>query len=444
MAEDVLTDQTAMTTVKILCVDDEENILRALKRVFVEEDYDVYTATSGEEGLALLKENPDMGVIISDQRMPGLTGVDFLQRSRAIAPDAVRIVLTGYADVEAAVEAINRGGAYRYLQKPWKDEELLQTVGEAVNLFQLVRENERLTEIVSRQNEELKNWNAQLELYVQEQTMELQRKSDHLAELNKRLKGNFKQSIMAFSGLLELRDVGSRSHARNVTDLAVRVARAMHVPSESMDALAAGAVLHDIGKIGIPDVTLQKDVESLSDEELKEYRLHPIRGQTAIDSIEDLRPAGVLIRHHHERFDGKGFPDGLKGDEIPLGARIIGLADFADRRIRKTTGADPIETVIAEISAQAGKAFDPAVCTAAITPVREQFARNLPRRDMVEMELEPDKLDVGMVISRDVRSGTGLLLLSKGMKINEKNLQALKRYARLDPSRKGVFVFVER
>ena len=163
----------AEAPVRVLFVDDEQNILRSIKRLFMEESYEVLTANSGEEALKLLKDGQDIGLIVSDQRMPGMQGVDLLKHASEISPDTLRIMLTGYSDINAAIEAINKGGAYQYITKPWKDDELIQIVRDAVYRYSLIRENKRLAEIVKRQNEELKKWNDQLQYRVQEQTLEI-------------------------------------------------------------------------------------------------------------------------------------------------------------------------------------------------------------------------------------------------------------------------------
>ncbi len=432
------------TAVKILLVDDEENILRALKRLLVDEDYQVMTAGSGEKALEILRENRDVGLIVSDQRMPGLSGVEFLERAREIAPDAMRIMLTGYADINAAIDAINRGGAYRYISKPWNDDELLQLIRDAVQRYSLVRENRRLSEIIKRQNEELKNWNAQLEYFVQEQTVDIQKKNEELERLNRRLKENFKNTIIAFSGLLELRDKGNGNHARYVAELSSRVAREMGLPAGEVEAITVASLLHDIGKIGISDLLLLKEMDDMDPEELKEYMTHPVRGQTAIDSIEDLREAGILIRHHHESYNGTGFPDGLSGTDIPLGSRIIAVADFVDRRIRRLKTLDAVKLTLKKVNEGLGRRFDPKLYRPFEMHVHEVYRKLLSGSDMVEVEVYPEDLRTGMVLSRDVTSGTGLLVLGKGVTLNEKNIKALRRFYQLDPSRTGVFVWVKR
>ncbi len=430
--------------VKILVVDDEENILRAIRRLLMDEDLEVLTATSGEEALRILISDQDVGLIVSDQRMPGLTGVDFLEKARKIVPDTIRIVLTGYADVNAAIDAINRGGAYRYVAKPWKDDELVQIISEAAQRFSLVKENKRLSGIMKRQNEELQAWNSKLEYFVQKQTKEIQKNNEELQSLNKRLRKNFQNSILAFSGLIELRDSGVRNHSRTVAEVSSKVAASLGLPDTEIETITVASLLHDIGKIGIPDVLLQKDFDDMSSEELEEYMLHPVRGQAAIDSIEDLREAGILIRHHHESYNGKGFPDKLRGDNIPLGSRIIAMADAVDKAIGKLYGDNAIQVALKSVKEGLGGSFDPALYKAIKASVEEIYAKVLVKTDVVELELHPNNLKAGMVISRDVHSGTGLLLLSKGLQLNEKNVEAIRRYYKIDPSRNGVFVMVKR
>ncbi len=434
---------------QILVVDDEENILRSIKRLlmsegsFGEENLEVITAASGEKALQVLSDNPDIALIVSDQRMPGLSGVDLLEQAKAITPNALRILLTGYADIKASIDAINRGGAYRYITKPWKDDELVQIIKEALERYALIKENKRLAEIVKKQNEELKRWNSQLEYFVQEQTIEIQKKNEELQRVNERLEKNFKSSIQAFSNLLELRDTGSGSHSRNVAELSVKTAMAMGLNDE-IESITIASLLHDIGKIGIPDILIQKNINEMDDEEMEVYKQHPVRGQTAIDLIEDLRNAGLLIRHHHECCNGSGFPDKLYGDKIPLGSRIIAIADFVDRTIRQFDGDNAVELTLKMLKEELGKKFDHALYDLINAPVREIYNRNLPQTKMIEMELHPKDLKEGMIVSKDVRSGTGLLLLSKGIRLDEKNIQALRHSYQMDPSKKGVFVLVKR
>jgi response regulator RpfG family c-di-GMP phosphodiesterase len=430
---------------EILFVDDEKNVLQSLRRLFMDEDFDIVLANSGEEALDILIDRPGIGLIVSDQKMPGLTGSEFLARARSIAPDAVRILLTGYADINAVSDAVNKGGIHRYITKPWKDEEIIQVIKEAAEKYRIVQENKRLHSIIERQNDELKKWNAELEYYVQQQTLEIQKKNDELNLINQRLQYNFKNSIRAFSALIGLRDRRTANHSKQVAELSTKIAGGLGLEQKEIENIGIAALLHDIGKIGMTDMLLLKGPEDMDDSERKIYEQHSIRGQAAIDAVESLRDAGVLIRHHHEWFNGEGFPDGLAGDDIPVGARIISLADYIDRSFAEFSGDSPYAHALQSISKLAGRQFDAELIKYLKHSVDEVYAGYIQDgKRRVEVELPPDKLKVGMVLARDVKSGTGLTLLTRGFRLTAKSISSIQRYYRLDPSRSGVYVWVER
>ncbi len=426
---------------RILFVDDEENILKAMRRLFMDDAYEVFIANSGKKALEILKKEGEMAVIVSDQRMPEMTGVDFLEKSKKVAPNSVRILLTGYADINAAVDAINRGGAFRYLHKPWEDEELVQTIQAAFKYYNLVKENKRLTALVLKQNEQLKSWSKELEAIVQEQTMELSNSNKALKALNNKLYKNFKNTILAFSSLLEMRDKSMRSHSRNIAEVVRRTASELEMNSKDIDDLVAASFLHDIGKIGIPDLMLHTEESKMNQHEWTEYSKHSVRGQAAVEGIDQLRAAGKLIRHHHERFDGLGFPDGLKKNDIPLGARLIAIADFFDKEMRRHQhGRAAVDKVCVAIEAESGRSFDPRLVPKVLKAAKKFYQENQPVSESSELELNPNDLALDMVVSRDVLSGTGVLLLGKGTVLTSKNIATLKRYYQVDPANHGVFV----
>lgn len=428
---------------RILFVDDEENVLSALRRMCLEEDFEVSLASSGEAGLEMLKAHPEVAVIVTDQRMPGMTGSEFLAGARKIAPHAVRMVLTGYADVAAAVEAINEGGAHRYIAKPWNDDELLQTLRDAVARHRVEAENRRLAAVVERKNEELRRWNEELNRRVLEQTRTIREQNERLLELNARLTRAFDAALSAFSALIELRDRRVRDHSQKVAAAAWAAAGACGLAENDAATIRAAGLLHDIGKIGVPDVLLLTPFDEMSEEEKKEYAAHPVRGQTAVDAVEELREAGILIRHHHERFDGNGYPDGLKGTAIPLGARIIALADFLDRTTAAYSGDNAVDLALEEARKAARTRFDPDLFPRAAEAMAKVLAERLPRQGTVEKVLLPGELREGMVLSRDVRSGTGVLILRAGTRLCAAGIAALRRRRALDPSPEGIFVLVE-
>lgn len=428
----------------VLFVDDEENVLRSMRRLFMDVDsINILTAMSGKEGLGMLK-NSEVAVIVSDQKMPEMSGSEFLEKARKMQPESVRIVLTGYADINAAMDAVNKGGASKYITKPWDDNDLMLTVLNSVEIYNLKKENKRLTELTRKQNEELKKWSSELEFYVQQQTIDLTRQNKELKKLNEKLKKNFRDFISAFYNLMELRNKIIYTHSNNVATLVSEMVHEMRLSDAESENIVVAAQLHDIGKIGVSDIILLKNTEELSADETGEYMKHPVRGQAAIDSIEDLREAGLLIRHHHEWYNGDGFPDRLKYEKIPLGSRLIAMADKFDNLTRNSSSQQEIENALKKIRNMMGTQFDPDLYKFLNEAVRGMIPTSIPETETVEVELKPNDLIPGLILSRDVRSGTGLLLLRKGATLHGKNIDTLRRGYHLDPSKSGIFVWGKR
>ena len=426
----------------VLFVDDEENILKSLQRLTMDQPFETEVAGSGEAGLQKLAALGNVALIVSDQRMPGMNGAEFLQQSQQLAPDAIRMLLTGYSDLSAAADAINKGGASRYLNKPWNDDDLLQTLRGAVETWQLAQENRRLQAIVQAQNEELKQWNENLKNRVLQQTTAIRKKADDLNEALIQLKHNYNGMISAFSSLVEMRGHRIQQHARNVSELATSAAREYGLLPEEIETIKIAALLHDIGEIGIPERVLTLSPEMMNPDDFALYSQHPVRGQMAIDGIADLRPAGVLIRHHHEHINGTGFPDGLKGSAIPIGARILAYADQLDRAV--AAGGDTAEQALTRVELGLGIKLDPSL-QRTFRKVAKYAYFSMPELDpnaTVELELRPDELRTGMILTKDVISGTGLLLLNKGVVLDHVQVEAIKRYYQLDPPQRGVWALV--
>lgn len=430
------------SSVSVLFVDDEENILHSIERLFFDEEFTVLTAPSGEAGLSTLAAHDDIAVIVSDQRMPGMSGAEFLERSRGIAPDAIRIVLTGYADIHAAMDAVNKGGAARYLSKPWDDDTLIRTVRECVDYFLVLRENRRMAHVIRKQNEELEEWNRNLKSRVMEQTMVIRRQNEELSARSSRLQSAFNGIIESFSLLVELMSPRLRNHARNVADLSVLIARDLGISGDELETIRRAALLHDIGMIGIPPHLFGKRSHEMTPEELRIFQQHPIRGQSAIDAVEELRPAGILIRHHHEQYNGNGYPDRLAKDEIPLGARIIGFANYVDREMGERRGSDAVDSVFARVNLQQGLILDPLLVYPARRGARYIYFDSQQATPGVEHEYLPSQLVSGMVTTRDLYSGTGLLLIRKGVTLDRTMIDSIRRYYEIDPPLQGVFAVV--
>jgi len=316
---------------KILIVDDEPANLRLLERLF-RRDFEVLTAISGLEALELLGQH-DMALLITDQRMPGMTGIELLKNTVALRPHMVRIILTGYTDMSALVEAINCGHVYKYVTKPWNNDELRLTVERALEHYE-----------TTKSRHEFEQANKRLSLHLQEMTSGV---------------------VRAAASALEAKDEYLYGHARRVRGYATAIGRRMRLDVAKLEDISLAAFLHDIGKIGTPESLLMKPAQ-LTDEERTIVQLHSECGARILGELPEMAEIADAVRYHHEHFDGTGYPLGLKGERIPLASRIILVADAYDvmTNPRPFRNASDHEAAIAQLRSESGKQFDPSVVEA--------------------------------------------------------------------------------
>jgi response regulator RpfG family c-di-GMP phosphodiesterase len=422
----------------LLFVDDEPNILSALRRLFRPLGYHIFIAEGGAQGLEVF-EREKIDLVISDMRMPEMDGAQFLEQVRLKSPETVRILLTGYADMSSTIDAINKGQIYRYIAKPWEDNDICLTVRYALEQKQLARERDRLEALTRQQNEELKDLNANLEEKVKARTEELRKTMGFLEVAHEKLKKSFITSIRVFSNLIELREGDMAGHSRRVADLARKLALRVGMSEVEAQEVMVAALLHDIGQIGLPDKLLHKQFNMLAGEERASVMKHPVVGEAALMALEQLHGAAKLIRSHHERFDGQGFPDGLSGLAIPLGARVLAVANEYDGAQQGYLTNKKLSATDALIFIKEGRGrrYDPQVVDALIAMMSADVAA-APRER--EIALQPGDLKAGMVLSRDLLTRDGLLLLAHDYVLDEALLEQLKSYERTDGRPMAVYV----
>lgn len=421
-------DTTAQAT--LLFVDDEANILASLKRLFRPQGYRILTAESGAQGLEIMGREA-IDLVISDMRMPEMNGAQFLEKVREKQPDAVRILLTGYAEIGATIEAINKGQIYRYISKPWEDNDITLAVRHALQQKALEREKQRLEELTRKQNEELKNLNAHLEEKVLARTDEVRQTMAFLEVAHEKLKKSFITSVRVFSNLIEMRHPAMVGHARRVAEMARSLAQQLGMSdAEVQDVFIAGLLL-DIGKIGLPDRLLEKPFTSLTSAERSEVVKYPVKGQMALMALEQLQGAAQLIRSHRERFDGQGYPDRLAGLGIPLGARILALVNDYDMALIGTAFIKPLKPADAMLQIQdgRGKRYDPAVADIFLNELHKTPTATSGQAELV---LRSGQVLPGMTLARDLMTPNGELLLAKGHVLNERLIEQIRVIERAD------------
>jgi response regulator RpfG family c-di-GMP phosphodiesterase len=433
-----MSDQVAPAT--LLFVDDEPGILAALRRLFRPQGYNILIAEGGAQGLAILEEN-EVDLVISDMRMPVMDGAAFLKEVRSRWPAITRILLTGYADMTSTVNAINEGEIYRYIAKPWDDNDILTVVREALDRRRLESENRRLSELTQRQNEELKTLNASLENKVAQRTAELQQVLGQVERAHGDLKKSFLSTVQVFSGLAELRSGTSNSplhgHGRRVAELSRKIALRMQVPDSEVQNIMLAALLHDIGKIGLPDNLLDKAFQGLTPEQRAQVVQHPVIGQNVLMGIERFRDIAVLVRHHHEYYDGSGYPDHLAGIAIPLAARIITVAnDFDSLQVGTLVqrALKPAEAMNFLVDNR-NKRYDPAVVDALVQALTETKKPGFSEVPMRVMHLKP-----GMQLSRDLNHKSGYMLLAKGSTLSAEIIHQLNKMEQAEQSQLTVHI----
>ncbi len=343
-----------MASDHVIIVDDDELILRALSRLLEGVGFHTTCFRSPEHALTALGHEQPM-VIISDYTMPEMDGITFLKAARGLAPGAVRILCTAAEDFKVALEAVNAGEVYRIISKPWHQQELVATVTQAVESALLRQENERLAAEVRRHNAQLRELNLSLEERVRERTSAL---------------------LEGLISALDYRDADTQWHSRRVSLYARRLAEALALSEEEVTLIEHGALLHDIGKIGVRDRVLLKP-GPLSTEEWTEMKRHPELGWALLQRVDYLRPASSIVLQHQERWDGTGYPSGLRGESIVVGARVFHAVDTldaitSDRPYRR---ARPFSDARAEVARCSGSQFDPRVVEAFLSIPAEDWER---------------------------------------------------------------------
>ncbi len=326
---------TKSTSETILVVDDEASIRKLLYQKLSDEGYQCQQASNAEQALEALRSNP-ISLVVLDIKMPGKSGIELLPEIKASYPDTAVVMATATSDINVAIQCMKQG-AYDYITKPFNLDDVMLSLERALEKRRLELEN--------------KEYRQHLE--------------DRVTEQAGRIRASFLNAIRALAYALEVKDKYTSGHSQRVADVSAAIAKELHLSEESIDKIVLAGLVHDIGKIGVRESVLNKP-ERLTNEEFQHIQNHPVIGEHILSPIAGDEEILKHIRNHHARFDGTGYPDRLKGYQIPMGARILAVADAyeamtSERPYRKAMSD---EAACAELKRCKETQFDPEVVDA--------------------------------------------------------------------------------
>ncbi len=411
----------------ILIVDDEPIVLGALKETLERERYQVVACSSPIKALTILEER-DFAVIISDQKMPDMLGLDFLVESRRLRPHASRVLITAVLSLPTIVDAINKGEVFRFVAKPWLREELLATVRNAIQRHELVTHNEVLMAQTQQLNAQLIVANSELE----KQLSEVEQKRQKLDEFNSELTTRYDSSLELCRRILTAYDPILGGQAKALVEFAGKMAEHGSFSDAEAHSLRSAAWLCDLGLIGVSREllrTFRTNPSQLTDRERATLNNHPIYSQT-LASLVDPRPeVGEVIRGHHECFDGTGYPDGIATKKIPWAARCLAVA------VGFVESTSPKQTTIDTILAKSGTKYDPEAVRLFLKVTQ---LVHLPRQ---VREILLDELEPGMVLATGIYSPHGLLLIGEGQALGPATIAKIRDHNQIAPIAQRLLVY---
>lgn len=421
------TSAATATGPRLLVVDDEDIVLVALRETLRRERYDVVATSSPTAALEELRKS-EFSVIISDQCMPVMTGLELLAQAREIQPNATRILITAVLSLDTVIDAINKGEIYRFIVKPWLREELLVTIKNAVQRNELIRQNVRLQATTQAMNAQLVELNRSLE----QQVKLVAQQNKQLGDMNQALEQNLLRSLELCLQTMQTFYPTLGHQARRAAEVCRSMAQVLNLPPEDRRVLESAAWLHDIGLVGVPRRIIrrwQEAPDALDAAERALIEQHPILGQELSSFTSGLEAVGTIIRAHHERYDGKGYPDQMVAGNIPWLARLLAVA-VAEASSRLTR-----EDTLEAIKLASGAAFDPQAVRVLLQ------ALPLAPGPRKERQIALSELRPGMVLAQGIYTSNGMLLVPEGQQLNATFIEKLLNHNRVQPITQSLVVY---
>lgn len=420
-----------MTIPKLLLLETNDTLREAFQKVLLGE-IAVVSVSTPEEAVSCFTQD-FYAVVVVGPGMNPLEAIAFLETVKNRAPDTLQIMLMEHLDTETMIDAVNRGSIYRVVVLPWRVEELRGMIQAAISKYAASAETTRRYVMSVQQNVELKDIQRTLEKELDEQLQEVSR-------LHRQMQQSFLGAVRALARLTEMYSPVIGSHSKRVSSLSREIGGRMGLSEGDLFQLEVAATLHDIGQVIVPSEILNKTENILTYREREVLRSHVLHGEAILQAIPNMVEAARIVRCHHERLNGTGYPDGLKGLDIPVGSRIIAAIDAYDKALNSRA---IFESATSEKALHFVMSRSPSWFDREVVGLLEMILNEGKRwgDDASEVEVHMNDLQEGMVLSRDLVTSRGVLLLSKNSEIQKRHLHHLLNHLEIDPFIESIYVY---
>ncbi len=419
----------------ILCLDDEANVLKSLVRLLRQHKFDVSVSTSGEDALEKM-QNKQFDVVISDMRMPHMSGAEFLAKARKLAPDSQRILLTGFSDLESTISAVNEGGIHAYVQKPWQNDHLISVIQSGVEKFRLKKQNEILQFHVNQQNLQLKELNSNLEQLVDKRTKQIRNVLKKLEVANENEKREHQSTVELLYNFINANPYLDGKIAESIAGTCTQIARFLNVSQKSITLAPMAGYLAQIGLLAMDPELYNKPINKLNEVQRKTFYTHPSISQLMLMPATHLSDVSDAIYYQFERYDGQGIPKGLAGKDIPIGAMVLSVArdywDYYQQSEPLLTTKQRHEFALNNIKLHSGSFYHPKIVNALEASHAALIASDTSIGSIKVMSAQ--ELEENMTLANSLHSHTGIMLLPKGHIFNTKSIIKLQQLEAKKPT----------
>jgi len=419
----------------ILCLDDEANVLKSLVRLLRQYKFDVSVSTSGHDALEKMQKK-QFDVVISDMRMPLMSGAEFLAKARKVAPDSQRILLTGFSDLESTISAVNEGGIHAYVQKPWQNDHLISVIQSGVEKFRLKKQNEILQRHVNQQNEQLKELNTNLEQLVEKRTKQIRSVLKKLEVANESEKREHQSTVELLYNFINANPYLDGKRAENIAGTCTQIARYLNVSQKSIELAPIAGYLAQIGLLDMDPELYNKPINELNEVQRKTFYTHPSISQLMLMPATHLSDVSDAIYHQFERYNGKGIPKGLAKNDIPIGAMVLSVArdywESYEQSEPLLTTKQRHQFALNSIKSNSGSLYHPRIVDALEASHAKLIASDSSIGSIKVMSAQ--ELEENMILANSLHSHTGIMLLPKGHIFNTKSIVKLQQLEAKKPT----------